>query len=714
MAEGSPIEDPVSPEMNSYDTFVEAVGTAVAVFDGGVLKFGGFSVNNANADMSYQPLFPGKNFTYSINNAGDYENIQLLGVSKDISKWIDAVNTNADPFIDLSDILQNRLFGRVYEDYESNLSDQLSIVDNDTFGDNAVNQDNRPKSDNGKTYFNWDIEFSQEPEKLSSMSLVFFNAKSVGKNPYCVCQFSDIMGRGEISVSYDSEENDSEVTISGTHGKFSLAGTQLQDQNNRTDSNRLDNISCVTVSCLSGESKLNVKMFLEHPEIPTFIEEGTLRVVVFDDKNIEQFKYYHLLDAYGVVNAYQVYTNRELYGSELTGTGWKIVYGKTQISDSDADRMKSAIEIDGVGRVFLKDIDLSKYSFLSDVYIFNQNKVAFKYNEEDMFPFSDEEYFYPFLNRKFPKTAAQYYADHLKFTVGDSKMFDQGKTIFDNRNVFFIDTNETENVLSSLGTVSVPVAKNVISNELTVLAYEDFLGTTEITLSDGSGAVSVQNQQLYSPDDPHILRFVKFFGTDISGDGISVDESGLSAVTVNDYLLSNQTISVLSVFGQDDDIGSEFQSAVDVDIASTSADIGEFLKIQANYKKNPDGGITLFFNYENYINSPFVKIKNGRVYTDVVDGTYLRLESGETGVLDIVIQVRFYNGGKLFGYRNVKVLSYEITNLSDDKPKFMIRRIFTAEKDSALTAGVSTGGVLRVSDTEVEMTAEDFNRKKEI
>ena len=123
MAEGSPIEDPISPEMNSYDTFVEGVGTATAVLDGGVLEFNGFSVNNSNADMSYQPLFPGRNFTYPLNNAGDYENIELLGVSKDISKWVDAVNVNADPFIDLSDILENRLFGRVYEDYESNLSD---------------------------------------------------------------------------------------------------------------------------------------------------------------------------------------------------------------------------------------------------------------------------------------------------------------------------------------------------------------------------------------------------------------------------------------------------------------------------------------------------------------------------------------------------------------------------------------------------------------
>ena len=151
-----------------------------------------------------------------------------------------------------------------------------------------------------------------------------------------------------------------------------------------------------------------------------------------------------------------------------------------------------------------------------------------------------------------------------------------------------------------------------------------------------------------------------------------------------------------------------------MDIASSSADIGEFLKIQANYKKGDDGKITLFFNYENYLNSPFVKIKNGRVYTDVVDGTYLKLENGETGVLDIVIQVRYYNGGKLYGYRNVKVLSYEITDLSDDKPKFMIRRIYTAEKDSFFSSVENLDGILRVDNVVAKMTAEDFIKRKEI
>lgn len=137
-----------------------------------------------------------------------------------------------------------------------------------------------------------------------------------------------------------------------------------------------------------------------------FIAEKTLRIALYDQFNIEQFKYYHLLDAYGVVNVYQMYTNEDIYGKVLSGEGWKIIYDRKDISEDEKNRVRSAIEVDGRGRVYLQDIDLSKYSFLSSVYLFNQNKVAFKYNDEHRMPRLDAEYFYPFLNRKYPSTAA--------------------------------------------------------------------------------------------------------------------------------------------------------------------------------------------------------------------------------------------------------------------------------------------------------------------
>ena len=52
------------------------------------------------------------------------------------------------------------------------------------------------------------------------------------------------------------------------------------------------------------------------------------------------------------------------------------------------------------------------------------------------------------------------------------------------------------------------------------------------------------------------------------------------------------------------------------------------------------------------------------------------LKPGENGELDIVVQARYYVGEELYGYRNIKMLTFKIHNLSDDKPKFYITKIY--------------------------------------
>ena len=84
----------------------------------------------------------------------------------------------------------------------------------------------------------------------------------------------------------------------------------------------------------------------------------------------------------------------------------------------------------------------------------------------------------------------------------------------------------------------------------------------------------------------------------------------------------------------------------------------------------------MYFNYFNWFDSPYVKIENGtELLLDTIEGTYLKLSPGEDGILDIVLQFKFYVGGVLYGYKNVKALSYRIFNLSDDKPKFLVQKI---------------------------------------
>ena len=52
-----------------------------------------------------------------------------------------------------------------------------------------------------------------------------------------------------------------------------------------------------------------------------------------------------------------------------------------------------------------------------------------------------------------------------------------------------------------------------------------------------------------------------------------------------------------------------------------------FLRIYMNYKKDSDG-ITLYANYQNFINSPFVKLQDNRLYVDTVPGTFAKISPG--------------------------------------------------------------------------------------
>lgn len=69
------------------------------------------------------------------------------------------------------------------------------------------------------------------------------------------------------------------------------------------------------------------------------------------------------------------------------------------------------------------------------------------------------------------------------------------------------------------------------------------------------------------------------------------------------------------------------------------------------------------------------------MYPDIVDNTYLRLNPGESGILDTVVQFRYYYGNRLCGTKNVKTLSYMIYNTSDDKPKFVVKKIYSVSRD---------------------------------
>ena len=65
--------------------------------------------------------------------------------------------------------------------------------------------------------------------------------------------------------------------------------------------------------------------------------------------------------------------------------------------------------------------------------------------------------------------------------------------------------------------------------------------------------------------------------------------------------------------------------------------MSEALKVYVSYKKEKDKSLTLYFNYMNYLDTPFIKIVENRAVPDTVDRTYLKLAAGEEGLLDVVV-----------------------------------------------------------------------------
>lgn len=59
-----------------------------------------------------------------------------------------------------------------------------------------------------------------------------------------------------------------------------------------------------------------------------------------------------------------------------------------------------------------------------------------------------------------------------------------------------------------------------------------------------------------------------------------------------------------------------------------------------------------------------------------IEDSYLRLAPGESGFLNIYLQFRYYSGGVLAGFNTGRILGYKIFNVSDEKPKFLVKRVF--------------------------------------
>ena len=140
-------------------------------------------------------------------------------------------------------------------------------------------------------------------------------------------------------------------------------------------------------------------------------------------------------------------------------------------------------------------------------------------------------------------------------------------------------------------------------------------------------------------------------------------------------------------------------------------EIDEYLKIYTNYERVDDGHgdwhYDLYFNVQNLFNSPFEYISSvtGQPNVLILPDSFLYLTGDkfvdkgdhneiddakvrkiqEGGELSLYGQVKVYSSEALSDVRTIKLFTYKVYNVSDDKPKFLIKKVFDITKTALKT-----------------------------
>ena len=161
-------------------------------------------------------------------------------------------------------------------------------------------------------------------------------------------------------------------------------------------------------------------------------------------------------------------------------------------------------------------------------------------------------------------------------------------------------------------------------------------------------------------------------------------------------------------------------------------EIDEYLKIYTNYVRVDDGHgdwhYDLYFNLQNLFNSPFEYISSvtkqpnvliipdsylyltGDKFKEAADKTHNEIDEDkvksiqEGGELSIYGQVKTYSDDKLSDARTIKLFSYRVYNVSDDKPKFLIEKTYDITKTPLRT---SASNLVKIGFSDVLWTIDE-------
>jgi len=630
--------------------------------------------------------------------SGEYQNIELLGESKDIERYVELVNPNPDPYFDYQSVKENTEFGRVYEDYKVEFEKTFTMIENPSLNFNSPAQYGKKYSiESTPNQFVWTINLNRlNPtpfgiHDLKTMQVIVYNADTLGKNPYYIGKLWDFIDEQELNYNKpidDGNTADFETSCVISMGLVKVTGTHRDiHTHSERDTNHIDMIDRITAVMYAKEDDLaNATLTFtfdvsQNAALRQFakVPRGELKIMLYNNKDLEIYQYYHMLDAYGAVQCKYFESLDDKPDQPDDGRGWGIYYPKAQHVGVSSLTQSFFKDKSGL-KTYLDSIQLSDYESLSDVYVYRGNKMlSFKNEETYRFPVSSDLYYYPTLNVSYPKKAANYVESNTSFAVNGSANTSVMYDIFNSRNLFVMTLEDTKYIADKIGQVDIPILYNDVDD---VRAYEDYLDEEEV-----SPGVSAYNYQRYDVGDPRIAQYLHFTSdaSILSGTGIAVPDSSWKNKSVDDFaswLATNRSMYASK--------SEEVAQGVETEYVTTYAsretvDIARFLRFYVNYRRDYETqSLDLYFNYFNYIDSPYVRLENGtEMKIDTIESTYLKLKAGEDGVLDIIVQFKHYIGGVLYGYKNVKVLSYHIYNISDDKPKFLMYKTYEVQPGQA-------------------------------
>lgn len=616
---------------------------------------------NLNSDASYIPSYPG-DIGYTDVSKTKYsdsptKSFEFLGDSGNIEDTIDLVNPNADSLKDISSYINEYTYGMTWEDYNPQ--------QNNTLRQFTYNQIQEGSQNKGRIIWSINLnEFKYAEKDLSTMTLVMYNKRTNGKNPYYVGKLKNIAQTSErqyVSLkndisSYQGEYEDHEVksksnprlTVTGTYDYFSK-------RTNRQDSNHLENVE--DIQLYMKDRRIVVTFCPQDYEKEYFIRNNTVTMVLCDPADLRVFNYFHILDH-----------NQSVKEGKIDG-------------------------------VYLSSIELSDYSYLSDVPgLSGFDELDFKYSEQDVFDLSNNAYYFPCFNIAYPYRAVDVFMNDTSKNMGYNVIQTEG--IFNQRNLFMLKL-EKNDILKEIEKIYLPIS---FSDNECMIAYEEYVynkSTGQFVKDDSRKSLDVI--------DPRILSCVEMF--DMVGDTGVKDIDILPKEETSQCIdrIYDQTGFNVAFLEQTSSLYTMNYDELYID-PNDFEGIDKLFNVYVNYKKESDGTITMFFNYYNYINTPFVKIKDNKTAIDTREGTYLKLKSGEDGLLNIELQFKEYDeDGELYGFSNVKVATYRIFNISDDKPKVLIHKVSGIEKGKAQYGESITK--IRGGNSVIYMKRSDIGRK---